>query len=698
MKRIVPTICQMCYYYCGLQVTVEDDRIVKVEGLREHPVSHGHLCVRGLTAGQLVDDPARIKTPLIRDGERGSGKWKRITWDEALDTIASNLIDIRDKLGPEYVGFFRGHAPGWVTNYNYVHRFINSWGTPNLFIPAHLCFTPRAVAHVATFGSYPEPDFERSNCIMLLGYNPVNTSTVNYAARIVWAKERGAKLIVVDPRFTNTAAKAGLFLQPRPGTIGALVLSMINVLIREELFDADFVEKWTVGFDRIKELVKDYPPERAEAITWVPAEKIVQAVHLLVRNSPSVIVDGNGLDQQTNVVQTVRATSVLRSLLRTVDEPGGSILMPSLPFIDVQLRGSRTKEFLEKAVLQYPLFFRAGNSMTGVELTDSLSMGKPYKIQTLIVQGGNPVSVMSDTNAVRNILKELGLIVVHDLYLTATAQIADIVLPAASFLERDLVLYYRYRPFADGNLICMQNCCLPPVGESKSDIDFIFALAKRVGLDEYFPWSSAVEAFDWELEPNHIDVEWLRGHPEGFVKRYTPQELYRKYEKQGFHTPSKKIELVSSVFQDHGYDPVPTYKEPSSSPVDEPELAERYPFICSLGIKLGIHTHTQFRSMPSIRKLEPDPFGEIHPSTAAALGIEDGDWMVIETPKGAIRVRARITEAVHPKVIMGTFGYGEPYADKHDLTNTITDEENRDPICGTTNNRAFMCNVRKAQP
>ncbi|MGC8839166.1 MAG: molybdopterin-dependent oxidoreductase, partial [Anaerolineae bacterium] len=201
MSRIVKTICQMCYFYCGLDVTVEDGRILKVEGMREHPVNQGRLCAKGIASQQLVTDPRRLKTPLRRVGERGSGRWEQISWDQALDEIAEKLLAIREEFGPEYVGYYRGQAPGWVTNYNYVIRFMNSWGSPNLFTHAHLCFTPRALAHAATFGGFPEPDYERANCIVLFGYNPVYTSPVNYAPRIIWARERGAKLIVVDPRF-----------------------------------------------------------------------------------------------------------------------------------------------------------------------------------------------------------------------------------------------------------------------------------------------------------------------------------------------------------------------------------------------------------------------------------------------------------------------------------------------------------------
>ncbi len=269
-RQIIKTVCQMCYFYCGLDVTVENGRITRVEGMSESPVNQGRLCVKGLASPQLVSDPNRIMTPLRRAGERGSGRWEQVTWDQAIGEISDKMLSIRESLGPEYVGYYRGQAPGWVTNFNYVWRFMNSWGSPNLFTHSHLCFVPRALAHGATFGRFPEPDYENTECILLVGYNPVYTSPVNYAPRILWAKQRGAKLIVVDPRFTHTASKADLYLQNRPGTDGALLLAMIQVILDEGLYDAEFIKKWTVGFDQLKDFAQAYTPERVEEITWVP--------------------------------------------------------------------------------------------------------------------------------------------------------------------------------------------------------------------------------------------------------------------------------------------------------------------------------------------------------------------------------------------------------------------------------------------
>jgi anaerobic selenocysteine-containing dehydrogenase len=696
MSRVVKTLCQMCYFYCGLDVTVKDDRIVKVAGMKEHPGSRGRLCPRGLAAPQLVTDPNRLTCPLRRKGERGSGRWQEISWEAALDEISEKMLSVREESGAEYCAYYRGQGPGWVTNFNYVWRFMNSWGSPNLFSHSHLCFVPRAVAHAATFGPFPEPDYENTNCILLIGYNPVNTSPVNYAPRVVWAKRSGAKLIVVDPRFTSIASKADLYLQVRPGTTGALVLAMIRVIIEEGLYDRQFIDAWTVGFDALEALVQDYDPKRVESICQVPADQIRDAARMVATIKPSVVVEGNGLDQHTNTVQTVRTTSILRALIKSVDQKGGSVMVPSLPFKDVQRRGDQPADFYDRSVCEYPLYARGGFGLTGIEMINSLETGNPFRVKSLIVQGGDPVAVLSESKRVVSALNKLEFLVVHDLYPTATSRIADIVLPAASFLERDLVLNYRYRPSADSNLIAMQNQCISPIGESRSDLDFIFALARKVGLSEHFPWKNVIEAFDWELEPNNINVAWLKKNPGGFLRKYSPEELYRKYEKNGFpSTPSGKIEFYASRFEEYGYDPLPRFKEPALSPRSMPNLAEGYPLIGSTCLKLGLHTHTQFRSLPWIRAKEPEPFAEINPETAVEAGIEDGDWMWMETPKGRTRLRARLTLAVHPRVVIATHGYGEPYAGCFDLANNITSHDERDPIAGPTGNRSFLCRISR---
>jgi len=283
--KTVKTICQMCYFYCGLNVTCEDGRILHIEGMKEHPVNRGTICPKGLASQQLVTDPHRLTRPLRRVGPRGSGEWEEISWNEALDLLAERIEKTRDEYGPAALAYHRGHAPGWVTTMNYVTRFMNTFGSPNLLTHAHLCFTPRAIAHVATYGAVPEADFDRAKCILLWGFNPVYTSLTNYARRIMDAKARGAKLIVVDPCFTKTAAKADLWLQPQPGTDLQLALGMNKVIVEEGLYDKEFVRDWTVGFNELKDYLATIDLDVVAQITGVPMERFARAARMFAENA-----------------------------------------------------------------------------------------------------------------------------------------------------------------------------------------------------------------------------------------------------------------------------------------------------------------------------------------------------------------------------------------------------------------------------
>lgn len=686
----IKTICQGCYFYCGLDVTRDKGRIVRIEGMKEHPVNHGTICPKGIASQQLVTDKSRLQYPLHRIGPRGSGEWKRLSWDDALDLLAEKFAETKEQYGSEALFYHRGHAPGWVTTMNYVTRFMNTFGSPNVLTHAHLCFTPRAIAHVATYGAVPEADFDHAKCIFLWGFNPVNTSLTNYARRIMDARARGTKLIVVDPRFTKTAAKADLWLQPLPGTDLALAMGINKVIVDEHLYDEKFVRDWTIGFEQLREHLATIDLDEVARLTGVPVERFTRAARMFAENAPAVLKEGNGLDQQANVSQTVRAISLIHALTGSLNIEGGGQLMPALPFVDVQARSAITSDWEERSISTHPLYFRQGYSLHDEELFAALKTGKPYPVHTLFVQGGSLLSANSNTARTRGLLNKIDFIAVHDLYMTATAEIADLVLPAAGFLERDLLLYYRYRPSTRMNLVCMQQQVVPPVGESRSDLDLIFALARRLGMSDAFPWRSVEEAFNWELEPLKITVDYLREHPEGYRQDYGPEELYRTHGHTGFPTRSKKVELYSSRFEEFGYNPLPKI-EPIAPSL---QVSKEYPLLCGTGFKLGIHTHTEFRTLPWIDEIEPDQFLEIHPLQAKKLGISDGDRVRVTSAWGELVALARFSEGVEENVVMLSYGYGQPYAGKEwRSSNDITPHVDPDPISGSTSNRRFPVRV-----
>ncbi len=683
---VTKTICQSCYFYCGLDVTHDGDQIERIDGSPEHPVNRGTICPKGLAAQQLVTHPKRLTRPLFRDRKKPGDSWTELSWDDALDLLAEKLRAARSAGRPESVVYHRGHAPGWVTTYNYVTRFMTAFGSPNLVTHAHLCFAPRAIAHLATYGGVPEPDFDHARCIVLWGFNPVYTSLPNYARRIIESKERGAKLIVVDPRYTQTAAKADLWLQPRPGTDLPLALGIVKTLIEEQLLDREYVREHAIGLDVLTEHVGAIAYETIASTTGVPIDRMKAAAQMMAENRPTTVKEGNGLDQHVNVTQTVRAVALIPTLLGSLNIEGGNVLLPPLPFHDVQLRGLRGEDWEERSLSRHPLYYRTGNALHDEDLLAALEDDAPYPIDVLIVQGGALLAANSNVRRTERLLEKVGFLAVHDLFMTATAERADLVLPAASFLERDLLLYYRYRPSAQSNMIALQQQVVSPAGESRSDLELIFDLARRIGLHDHFPWGSVGEAFDWELEPVGIDLEYLKSHPEGYQRDYAPDELYVTDGRSGFSTESGKIELAASRLEAFGSDALPQLRELPAAL----EPSDDYPLLCGTGLKLGIHTHTEFHSLPWIEPIEPAPFAEIHPEAAAASGIRDRDRVRVESPWGAVEAIARITRTVDEEVVMLSYGYGQPYAGAGwQLSNCLTPDGTiaADPDSGATSNR-----------
>jgi len=691
--KIFKTVCHMCNRPCGMNAYVKGNRVVKVVGMPEHHISQGRLCPKGLAAGQYENDPNRLKHPLMRVGNRGEGRWKQVSWDEAIDISANNLLQTKEKHGAKSISFYKGQGGGWDPILGYVKRFMSVLGSPNFITHSHLCHVPIMMGHSYTMGSMPVSDIEHSKCIILWGFNPFTSSITNVGRRIMNAKESGTTLVAIDPRLTAAGAKSNISVQPRPGTDGALALGMLNVIIEEELYDKEFVSNWTYGFDKLEEFIKQYTPEKVESITWVPAITIRQVARLYASTKPASIIVGNGVDQHTNTVQTVRTIAILMALSGNLDQPGGNVFLPPEGLANVTLADKFQTE--AESIDKHPLFYRMW-SVPGSDMVDTLISGKPYPLKAMIVMAGDPARSLSNTKRVTEALKNLDFLIVHDIFMTAAAELADIVLPSTTWLESTQLLFYPRNASAevDNQLIVFRNKVVDPPGECHSDLEFIFELARKLGYADYFPWGTIEQAFEEQLKPVRITINELKSHPEGMLRVRSPKDLYRKYEKQGFATPTKKVELYSTIFEKYGYDPLPTFEEPGESPFSQPNLAKEYPFICSDAIKPILYTHNQFRTVPWLREIMPDPWVEIHPQDAKELNIVDGEHVIVETPRGQIEVKTKLSNDIHPNTVFLPHGWGEPYA-HGSADNEITPDSIRCPISGATGNRSFLCKIVK---
>jgi len=674
--EIVKAACNMCDNRCGLNVYVNEGRIVKVEGMPEHPMNS--ICVKAHAIPELVHSNERLTSPL----KKVNGEFKEISWDEALGFIADKLTEIKDKDGTQAVNIHVGQPFIATQTEKVIRRFSDLYGTPNYSTGSSYCYYASVLGHVLTCWAMLLPHYQgNANCMVLWGSNGTQSSPP-FADRINAWVGRGAKLIVIDPRATRLAKKADIFAQIRPGTDCALALGMLNVIINEELYDKTFVEQWTVGFDKLVERVKEYSPERVEEITWVPADTIRNMARMYATSKPASISVGIPLNHSINGVQTVRAITILMALTGNIDVSGGEIITPGMRQSNLRMEGETT-DLAKSLGAPYPLFTRFTFESMASGLTETILTEKPYPIKALIITGCNPAMTMPNTNKVRRAFEKLDLLVVIDIFMTDTAKMADVVLPGTTFLERRDLRHWRGVGYS---LAMATNKVVEPIGKTMEEWQIWAELGKRMGYGEYFPWRDTDELLEHLLEPSGIPLSRLEENPEGI---YYAEREFEKYLKKGFATPSKKVEIYSKLMEQHGYDPLPTFMEPAESPVSQPDLAKEYPLILTTGARTVAYLHSECRNLPSLRRLVPEPLIEIHPRTAGSLGIAEGNLVKVESLRGSIQLKAKVTEDIHPKVVSIQHGWSEANA------NLLTDDEARDPVSGFPSFRSLVCRITK---
>ncbi|MCK4395774.1 molybdopterin-dependent oxidoreductase, partial [candidate division WOR-3 bacterium] len=425
-----------------MKVIVERDSVIAIQGDPTDPESKGELNIRDKKMKKILYAPDRLKYPMKRVGEKGEGEWERISWDEALTTIANRLNEIKKKYGAEAIDFHHGHYHSGDIIGPYLTRLANLIGTPNVTNPSHVCHLPRVfLQYRFDFGVVVPPDVAHTNCMIIWGGNPKATNKPQEIA-IREARERGAKLIVIDPRVTPYAEEADIHAQLRPGTDGALALSMMNVIIKEGLYDREFVDKWTVGFEKLEKHIEEYPPEKVEEITWVPAEKIRRMARMYAMTKPACISPRNALDQNTNASCSIRAIDILMAITGNIDIKGGNVIIVplSLGLTDVKLFEKLPSEALEKKIGANKCLYSKMSTTWPAAHTPSLwnaiLYDDPYAVKAMFIMAANPAVTCANTNVVVKALKKLDFFVVVDIFMTPTAKLADIVLPACTFLEQ----------------------------------------------------------------------------------------------------------------------------------------------------------------------------------------------------------------------------------------------------------------------
>ncbi len=772
--RRIPAYCPLCVSRCGCEAVVEDGRLVALEPDPSHPTGKA-LCAKGRAAPEMIDARDRLLFPLRRTRPKGDPDpgWRRISWDEALDETASTLRRIAADDGPEAVAFSITTAAATAISdaMPWIYRLINSFGSPNTCNGNEICAWHRENAGSFTTGAGSGmPDYERAGCILLWGFNP-STSWLAAASAIAAARARGAKLIVVDPRRIGLAVKADHWLPVRPGTDGAVALSIASVMIEHGWFDGDFVRDWTNGpflvrdddgtllrcedgdgfvawdegrgtqvrydtatrayteppvrlalrgsctvptrdgpvacrpaFEHLAALCRAYPPDHAAVISGIDADAIRQVAHMIWHHRPLSYFTWTGLEQHTNATQTSRAHAILYALTGCIDAPGGNVHFAQVPVNDILGAGLRPAGQWQKALgkTERPLGIATDGWVTSDDLYRAIIDAQPYRVRALVGFGANLLLSRADAGRGAAALRALEFHVQTDLYLTPTAQFADIVLPVASAWEREgLSVGFRVDQRAC-EWVQLRPALVPPRGEARADIDMVFDLAVRLGLGEHF-WQGDVDAgLRHHLAPTGLTPEVLRQSGHGVRVPLVATE--RKYRSKGFATPSGRLEIFSPALQAIGEPPLPEFRA-SGQILGGANEGGRFPLLLTT-TKSPLYCHSQHRNLVPLRRLLPEPVVEMSPKTAASRGITVNDWVAIITPYGRVRARARLMSNLVDGVVAAQHGWWQacPELDLpgYDAlgsdganVNLVIGSDVVDPVSGAASLRASPCDIER---
>ncbi len=707
-------ICGICPAGCWVEVQLDEGRLTDIRADASHPL--GMICRRGEHAAEMIYSEHRLRHPMRRVGAKGTHEFEPISWDAAYDLIVDNLERIKRESGPEAVSIYTGRGafelslcdvfqPKGVA-VSSASSVLFPFGSPNSMGVGALCYVSFAmIAPHVTMGRMLVnmfTDIENAETLVVWGANPATDSPPLDMHRLEAAARRGAEILVIDPRHTETAKRTGgRWIPIRPGTDCALALSLIEVMIEEDLHDDQFAQNWCHGFDDLVTYVQHFRPEQVESITGVPAETIRKLARTIAHATAACPVMYTGLEYSNSGIQAIRAVHTLFALAGHLDVPGGIGLAMRDAQFTVNHQGNVANPKLDRAVARdtFPLYsqYRGESHATG--LVASVLEGRPYPIRGVIVHGASLLTSWPQTDIWRQTLSKLDFMVCIDRQLTADAAYADVVLPATTMFEIDSYMTY-------GPIFRLRERLVEPVGEARNDYLIMAELADRLGYGHLYPQTEEA-MIRRQLEGTGFTLEQVR-EAGGSVKLPTGMMEYRKWEKgglradgqPGFETPTGKFEIHSTTLEDYGYEPLPKYVEPTEGPIASPEVAVEYPLVFNSGAR----PHTDFRSqhhgIEGLVRDNPEPTVELNQLDAKARGIESGDLVRVRSPRGSVTFRARVTTDIVPGAIECNMGGGGPVgppAWQNANVNELTDLANADAISGFPVYKALLCEVERVE-
>lgn len=674
--EVRPAICGLCGNTCRMQAHLKEGRVVRVE-----PMEHmGSLCTKGMVVPQSIYHPDRILYPMKRVGARGEGKFERISWAEAIEAICSKLEQVKLQGHPEETMLYCGH-PKWFRTA--LVDFANAYETPNFGTESSTCFKAMAMGWKASYGKGPiPPDIQNTKTWFLWGSNQAYSDTPRTAAYFK-AIERGVTVVAVDPRDTPMTARAALHLKLRPGTDGALALGMAHVIIKENRYDKDFVQRYTTGFDAYCAYVKTFTPEFTASITGVASQDIIAAARLYANQPAAIQLTASPVVHHINGVQNVRAISLLCALSGNYGVAGGNV-PPRTPTValNANFLSGPTLNYTGASLgsAEFPAWDKLVSEQSQVtRLADYLEGKGAYPIRNLISFGMNH-HMWPRPDRLAKAFEQVEFFVGVDLFMTESARYADILLPAATAFEREQII-----PLGNGQ-VYYQDKVIAPMGEVKNDLEIILLLAKRMGYTRgELALSSYEDYLRYVLAPTGLSLEELKSHPDGCAAKTLRPPAD---EKAIFHFPTQsgKIEFVSSALdscQREGYEGLPVYHPPKTDP--------DYPLTLCTGCRKPQLFHSRTNRLPWLAGLEQVDIAEIHPQDAHGLNLDDGTPIWVTTPKGRIAFSACVNENGLPGVVHIYHGNGAS-----DI-NYLLDDSYYDPISGFPGYKSYVCRVEQRE-
>lgn len=707
-------LCGVCPAGCWVEVGLQDGKLVDIKPDSSHEL--GTICRRGRHAPEIIYSEHRLTYPIKRVGPKGSYAFERTTWDDAYEIIVDNFNRIKAESGPEAVAVYTGRGAQELSlcdifqpkgvNVSSASSVLFPFGSPNTMGVGALCYVSlHMIAPHVTMGRMQMnmfADIENADMVVVWGTNPASDSPPVDMQRLEVAAARGARVVVIDPRRTDAVARTNAQWVPvRPGTDGALALGIIEVMIEEGLYDEDFAENWCHGFAELSSYVQHFRPEVVEGITGVPAETICGLARDLCKASGACVLMYTGLEYSNTGVQSARAVHTAFALAGQLDVPGGI----GLTMLDTEFAVNRScnqaNPNLEIAIgrKEFPLYSDYRGESHAIALVKSVLNGEPYPLRALLIDGASILTSWPQTAVWREALSKLEFLVCIDRQLTADSAYADLVLPATTMFENLSYMVY-------GPVFRLRERVIAPVGEARNDYLIMAELARRLGYGHLYPQTEKdmVRAI---LEGSGYTPEDVRAAG-GWVRRPTPMMQYKKWEKgglrkdgaAGFHTPTGKFEIWSTILEDYGYEPLPKYVEPREGPLQSSDVAAEYPLVFNSGAR----PHTDFRSqhhgIEGLVKNYPEPTVDLNVEDAEARGISSGDLVEVRTKRGRVPFRVRVTEDIARGAVECVMGGGTPVGPKawqEWNVNELTDIGNYDEISGFPVYKALLCEVQRVE-